>query len=126
MCKPVTSPSFSNFIDTLSIALSLAGLTKTRNTGRALTGSTVSLYRYNTNPGTWTRVPAAKVEGDNDTGSTNSVDEPVARSAHQVVYDPRAGTFYMHGGNAGFRTESPDSTNLETRLDDFWSMTLER
>ena len=74
--------------------------------------------------------------------------EPIARCAHQVVYDPRTQTFYVHGGNAGGSVGVPpiDETGreiprdaddvaeggeerddfTEPRLDDFWSMKLER
>lgn len=59
--------------------------------------------------------------GANTTEDANEV--PVARCAHQVVYDTRARVFYMHGGNGG---SSRDELQAETRLDDFWSMSLER
>lgn len=56
---------------------------------------------------------------------------PVPRWAHQVVYDPKSRTFYMHGGNAGVSSTSrtgrrAGNVEMEDRLDDFWSMTLER
>lgn len=66
------------------------------------------------------------IEDGTGASTIEDVDEvPVARCAHQVVYDPRARVFYMHGGNGG---SSRDASELqaETRLDDFWSMTLER
>ena len=59
---------------------------------------------------------------------------PRARCAHQVVYDTTTKTVYMHGGNAGITASGVDAAiakaelprREETRLDDFWSMTLER
>ena len=54
----------------------------------------------------------------------NSEDDvPVARCAHQIVYDSKSKVFYMHGGNGGEMREVPNS---EDRLDDFWSMSLQR
>ena len=63
------------------------------------------------------------------------VEEPQARYAHQLVYDPKTGRAFMHGGNGGVSSEiSPQQSKPEgeaegddgTRLDDFWSMRLER
>lgn len=76
---------------------------------------------------------------------------PVSRYAHQVVYYPFMRTAYVHGGNDGLGrddvAEGPDydglgeqgpprsdagtrargvATSLESRLDDFWSMRLQR
>jgi len=62
-------------------------------------------------------------------------EEPQARYAHQLVYDPKTDQVFMHGGNGGFTSESsPKQTKQEgeiegdggIRLDDFWSMRLER
>lgn len=76
--------------------------------------------------------------------------EPIGRCAHQVAYDARTQTFYMHGGNAGSSHSGPQIDESgreivrdpdgvvdgreenarydvgERRLDDFWTMTLER
>ena len=63
------------------------------------------------------------------------VEEPQARYAHQLVYDPRTDQAFMHGGNGGFGSEvsqkqSKQEGEIEgdggSRLDDFWSMKLER
>ncbi|KIJ49497.1 hypothetical protein M422DRAFT_59253 [Sphaerobolus stellatus SS14] len=48
----------------------------------------------------------------------NMPTEPPPRYAHQMVYDHVRKQFFVHGGTAGQRTDS--------RLDDFWSMTLEQ
>ena len=82
------------------------------------------------------------------------MEEPQPRYAHQVVYEEGSKTIFMHGGNAGLGSgsdvgmeragerddgeeaaeEDRDKLNdakrehgpKETRLDDFWSMTLNR
>ena len=65
----------------------------------------------------------------------NHVEEPQARYAHQLVFDPKTDQTFMHGGNGGFGSEvTPKQSKQEgeiegdggTRLDDFWSMKLER
>ena len=63
------------------------------------------------------------------------VEEPQARYAHQLVYDPKTGQAFMHGGNGGVSSEASSQQNKQegeaegddgTRLDDFRSMRLER
>lgn len=63
------------------------------------------------------------------------VEEPQARYAHQLVYDPKTDQAFMHGGNGGFGSETSQRQSKQegdiegdggTRLDDFWSMKLER
>lgn len=62
------------------------------------------------------------------------VEEPQARYAHQLVYDPKTGQAFMHGGNGGVSSEISQQCKPEgeaegddgNRLDDFWSMKLER
>lgn len=44
--------------------------------------------------------------------------EPVPRFAHQMVYDPRREMFFMFGGN--------DGADDDQRLDDFWTLKLDR
>ena len=91
-----------------------------------------------------------------ETGPYVPLELPVARYAHQVVYNPTTKTTYMHGGNASLerevdeegnpapteassapetRSEEPEepvemSTEpdgaRDSRLDDLWSMTLLR
>lgn len=47
-------------------------------------------------------------------------EEPCPRFAHQIVYDEEAGTHYLFGGNPG------EGSNPRRRLDDFWSLKLEK
>jgi hypothetical protein len=82
------------------------------------------------------------------------VEEPQPRYAHQVVYEEGSKTVFLHGGNAGMgsggeegmeragdlvdREEKAEEDGekagdgkdsygqKERRLDDFWSMTLDR
>ena len=59
------------------------------------------------------------------------VEEPQARYAHQLVYDPKTGQAFMHGGNGGIppqqnKPEGEAEGDDGARLDDFWSMKLER
>lgn len=73
---------------------------------------------------------------------------PLPRFAHQVAYNPKTKTVYLHGGNAGGGGFVSDNTkadgdaviadasndqhkdapkeNKERRLDDFWRMQLKR
>lgn len=68
------------------------------------------------------------------TASSGKLDdgEPVARRACQVVYDSRSQTFYLHGGTSQAKSVTPRGTGftaedeVDERLDDFWSMKLER
>ena len=69
------------------------------------------------------------------TPESGHVEEPQARYAHQLAYDPKTGQAFMHGGNGGVNSDvSPQQSKPEgetegddgTRLDDFWSMRLER
>jgi hypothetical protein len=59
--------------------------------------------------------------------------QPRTRYGHQIVYDSRNKTVYLHGGNAGRVLESDDGGYTDTgapppeyRLDDLWSTTLKR
>lgn len=54
--------------------------------------------------------------------------EPIARRACQVVYNPSTQTFYLHGGTGQTRHDPTRGAAAEgdERLDDFWSMKLER
>jgi len=135
------------------------GLTRSRTAGTPAAESAIWLFRYADRPGTWTRAlppplpplphkTATKLHGqgsglatkrtrsevDAEDEASLETEIPVPRWAHQVVYDPKSRTFYMHGGNAGV---SPATTaarsgrrmgnmELDDRLDDFWSMKLER
>ena len=83
------------------------------------------VFRYGSRPGAWVRTRPAPSQSDN---------APSARYAHQVVYDTRTHTAYLHGGNAGRLLESGalgdnvhgNDALAEQRLDDFWSMSLLR
>ncbi|THH12462.1 hypothetical protein EW146_g7673 [Bondarzewia mesenterica] len=79
--------------------------------------------------------PNLPEEADEDTMTDGGgVQQPRIRYAHQVVYDTRRKTLYLHGGNAGrlLETGEPDDGNSsddgssEQRLDDLWSMQLKR
>ena len=91
-----------------------------------------------------------------ETGPYASLELPVARYAHQVVYDPTTKTTYMHGGNASLERETDEDGHgaplesgpaseartdetlernepslesdgaKDSRLDDLWKMTLIR
>ena len=112
----------------------MCGLTRARAGSSAKTELRLDIpkwvYRYETYPGKWARIlPGASTPED------GHVEEPQARYAHQLVYDPRTGQAFMHGGNGGIGSEtSPQQSKAEgeaegvdgTRLDDFWSMRLER
>ncbi|KAF5357318.1 hypothetical protein D9758_005835 [Tetrapyrgos nigripes] len=128
------------------------------------------VYRYHPRPGQWTKMlseldisPATngfgsgtgevgESGGNGEGGDYDSLEEPVPRYAHQVVYDPSTRTVYMHGGNAGMvgplerslrdgigeetQTEQDpqpadgnsdgEGAEREKRLDDFWKMSLVR
>lgn len=162
-----TITTFMNVvIVTLTCFPSFSGLTKSKMPSLASTGSTVWMYRYGKRPGTWTNIKPIQRMNPPSTSSSSSFStkrprntdndedlsdeanevEPIGRCAHQVVYNPRTQTFYLHGGNAGSshvtvvddgsREGLQDSDGVvgeptqheisEKRLDDFWSMTLER
>ncbi|KAI0049849.1 hypothetical protein FA95DRAFT_1537340 [Auriscalpium vulgare] len=108
------------------------GLTRTRpNPLPRLYGSNF-VYRYDTRPGTWMKM--LPEEPGHATPHEREVQQPRTRYAHQVVYDARTKTVYLHGGNAGRLLEtgeldegqSADDALAEHRLDDFWSMCLVR
>ena len=88
------------------------------------------VYQYETYPGKWIRI-LPRVP----TSEGGHVEEPQARYAHQLVYDPKTSQAFMHGGNGGVSSEAPSQQSKPegeaegddgTRLDDFWSMRLER
>lgn len=112
----------------------ICGLTRARAGSSAKTELRLDIpkwvYRYETYPGKWTRIlPGVSTLED------GHVEEPQARYAHQLVYDPKTGRAFMHGGNGGVSSETPPQQSKPegepegddgTRLDDFWSMRLER
>ncbi|KAI0063548.1 hypothetical protein BV25DRAFT_1990545 [Artomyces pyxidatus] len=108
------------------------GLTRTRPNPLPRLDGANWVYRYDAHPGAWTKMLSG--ESNNDDVREQEIQQPRTRYAHQVVYDPRTRTVYLHGGNAGRLLESGgldeklkgDEAMIEQRLDDFWSMTLER
>ena len=101
------------------------------------------IYRYERpeRPGRWTKV----LQPENTMADEDAW--PVSRYAHQVVYDVRTKTVYMHGGNARLEAPSEGRRRRSTgpggevevriehasaagqrneRLDDFWEMKLIR
>ncbi|KAL1746418.1 Muskelin N-terminus-domain-containing protein [Schizophyllum fasciatum] len=133
----------------------LCGLVRPQNTQGAQTilqsASPYYVYHYGAGArtGKWTRILPPLLTDAPD--KENEPQEPGPRYAHQVVYDASSGTLYMHGGNGS--TAGAARTTLEQmeaderreeeggdeeggareaekekekRLDDFWSMRLER
>ena len=137
------------------------------------------VYRYQRpdRKGVWSKIlPPARPESSPTSQSPPPVNEPVARFAHQVVYNIRSKTVYMHGGNGnaivedevvataapegrveprdeqredmileetryrvmrgrstmtenvdrGNETDASDDARTANRLDDFWSLKLQR
>ena len=91
------------------------------------TKAAVDLYRYDKIPGQWTHVQPYLPD------SSNHENIPLSRWAHQVTYDYRSKVFYLHGGKTGILIgaphdggESHTASNVESRLDDLWSMRLKR
>jgi hypothetical protein len=99
-------------------------------------------YRYDTRPGKWTQIlPEPEDAYGND--GRRTIEEPLLRYAHQVVYNSKTQTIFMHGGNAGIGGGGMEQRNTldgntederdedaegskERRLDDFWCMRLKR
>ncbi|KAF9028988.1 hypothetical protein BDZ89DRAFT_1065702 [Hymenopellis radicata] len=109
----------------------VSGLTRASSAGSLTKLSSEQpswIFRYNPRPGQWVRVNQAP------RSSQHSLDTPMPRYAHQMVYDPNSKTIFMHGGNAGFvgamehggGEDGQDVFHKESRLDDFWRMTLVR
>ncbi|KAJ7646961.1 Muskelin N-terminus-domain-containing protein [Roridomyces roridus] len=104
-----------------------SGLSNDPSPGHGTLESKTRIFRYNPPPG---RLDLAlPVPG-------SSSEEPQPRFAHQVVYDPKTRTVFMHGGNAGLKPsvaaddnammDDGGSPEMDTRLDDFWQMTFLR
>ncbi|VDC07695.1 unnamed protein product [Peniophora sp. CBMAI 1063] len=100
----------------------LCGLTRNR-AQPTRTESTTWLYKYDEQPGKW-----AHILVEAGSGSERSP-QPRTRYGHQIVYDSRTKTVYLHGGNAG-PVEDEGNEEVETvaerRLDDLWCMMLKR
>ncbi|KAJ6625829.1 Muskelin N-terminus-domain-containing protein [Mycena sp. CBHHK59/15] len=109
------------------------GLAKEGSNSMIPYNSSNRIFRYDPPPGNWDLILPAPFD---DAASAPPRDEPLPRFAHQVVYDPTTLTIFMHGGNGGIRDPrgTGDDENAmmdegeekETRLDDFWQMTLSR
>ena len=108
------------------------------------------VYRYGTRPGKWTKILPEIPDTNLEEGTSGTSEEPQPRYAHQVVYEESTKTFFLYGGNAGQgdggmekvpppkeETENGEGEQpgereerktqpKEIRLDDFWSMTLNR
>ncbi|KZV66904.1 hypothetical protein PENSPDRAFT_74325 [Peniophora sp. CONT] len=100
----------------------LCGLTRNR-AQPSRTESSTWLYKYEEQPGRWAHIlPEAS-------GSNERSMQPRTRYGHQIVYDLRSKTIYLHGGNAGPADddghEEADAI-AERRLDDLWCMMLKR
>ncbi|TFK53543.1 hypothetical protein OE88DRAFT_1655700 [Heliocybe sulcata] len=94
------------------------------------------VYRYPaascSEKGKWTKL----ISAEQTEGTDGEEAEPKPRYAHQLAYDRRTKTVFMHGGNAGIRDSAPEAAEVnaeegtveekEIRLDDFWSMQLHR
>ncbi|KAI0305616.1 Muskelin N-terminus-domain-containing protein [Multifurca ochricompacta] len=101
------------------------GLKRTRATPVPRLDGEHWVFRYSSRPGIWTHTQVVSAQPDS---------APSARYAHQVVYDSRTRTAFLHGGNAGRLLESGslgdnvhgNDALAEQRLGDFWSMSLSR
>lgn len=115
---------------------SFCGLNRPQQTfaPRLENGGACWMYRYDDQPGTWTKVVQ---QAENERGARTGHDSqrPRPRYAHQIVYDTTTKTAYLHGGNSGRNLENGDADEsvgtsedalAEQRLDDFWSMQLRR
>ncbi|TFK67379.1 galactose oxidase [Pluteus cervinus] len=90
------------------------------------------VYQYHPRPGKWTQILSSKALS----ATSEPIEEPLPRYAHQVVYNPNTRTAYLHGGNAGLvgatsadgdgGTPTQGRTGGEKRLDDLWQMELVR
>jgi hypothetical protein len=74
-----------------------------------------SFWIYNLNHRKWTRIYSS----DSSSTTSDTLDEPCPRFAHQLVYDPVTKTHYLFGGNPG------ESGNPRRRLGDFWALKLD-
>ena len=129
------------------------GLTRTQSPGSSTilrSDRPNWVYRYGTRPGKWTKILPMTPDAQPG-GSSETFEEPRSRYAHQVVYEESTKTFFLHGGNAGLgydrmeKVPPPPEEEVENgegeqpgepgggeprpqeiRLDDFWSMTLNR
>ncbi|KAI0030784.1 Muskelin N-terminus-domain-containing protein [Vararia minispora EC-137] len=107
----------------------LCGLTRSHSTSLPRPGRTNWLYRYDEQPGKWSRILPETPNSDE-----RATIQPRTRYGHQIVYDSRNKTVYLHGGNAGRVFGEADGEELEeqggraaeVRLNDLWSMTLKR
>lgn len=139
MCASAISLFLSSLADGAS---SVCGLTRAKATGTPVLEAQAPYWIYHYDrpelPGRW-----SKIMPDKDAEPIS----PQPRYAHQVVYDSRSGSLYMHGGNAGLGDDEHDSesrpsssssggepgsghatkdADSERRLDDFWHLDIVR
>ncbi|KAA1472915.1 hypothetical protein DENSPDRAFT_839309 [Dentipellis sp. KUC8613] len=113
------------------------GLTRQRKGQLPRLETTASSWICRYRDSTWMRILPEDVDSDADAellSGTSEERQPRARYAHQVVYNSKTKTVYLHGGNAGRLLENGEMDDKQTgedaveeqRLDDFWSMKLKR
>eukprot|EP00002_Diphylleia_rotans_P015236 TRINITY_DN2953_c0_g1_i3.p1 TRINITY_DN2953_c0_g1~~TRINITY_DN2953_c0_g1_i3.p1 ORF type:complete len:659 (-),score=113.86 TRINITY_DN2953_c0_g1_i3:63-2039(-) len=88
----------------------LSGLMRERNTNVDVLKNT--FWVYDLEASKWFKVFS--------NAKANGIDEPCPRFAHQLVYDSVHKVHYLFGGNPG------ESSGKSDRLDDFWSLSLQR
>ncbi|XP_067630617.1 muskelin isoform X2 [Eurosta solidaginis] len=80
-----------------------------------------SFWVYSLRTYTWSRIYTCRHNSDAGNISLKSdMLEPCPRYAHQLVYDDVAKKHYLFGGNPG------KSARPQMRLDDFWTLVLEK
>ncbi|KAG1446533.1 hypothetical protein G6F56_009538 [Rhizopus delemar] len=75
-----------------------------------------SFYVYSIKSNTWEVV----FENENMGGRRPSLNSPLPRYAHQMVYDPTTDVHYIFGGNPG------NQQGENTRLNDLWELKLKK
>ncbi|KAL7749767.1 hypothetical protein RI367_004643 [Sorochytrium milnesiophthora] len=94
--KPITNPDVNSIVN---------GVAQAKNT----------LWVYKQKRDTWERIVSSP-----PAAADKSVNEPIPRFAHHLVYDQPRKCIFMFGGN-------PDNRDMPNqRLDDFWELSLVR
>lgn len=144
MCKSPDSACL-NPTDMLFSAR-FCGLTRSPQTGSTTTLAAETrnwMFSYDQRPGTWAHIlpqtAQTSVKGaPSHLHPDEPAEEPMPRYAHQVVYNPKTKTVFLHGGNAGIVGElerkradgtprdQGEDVGKEQRLDDFWQMSMIR
>src|SRR5438477_10573574 len=102
MCSWILASPFAQSVaafNLLFLFFRFCGLTRKQQAGAETICQSKApnwVYRYDIRPGKWMQILQ---EGENRDG--RMVEEPTPRYAHQVVYDTKTKTVFMHGGNAG-------------------------